>query len=229
MLMCQNCGVELSDNAVNCPLCRMPVGPDSSGDMQSVEIFNTLPASDKKKIFLEVFSVSSLIGCFVVVAVELIISRTFWWSLYPIGSIAYLFTLVCVPIIFQKHPRVVYFIIAAATLLFVFLIALVSRGMRWFWPVALPIALVVELSVSVCVAVAKRSGRKGLNVIALVLLGISAVSIGIETVLNLYTGRRFLLSWSAVAATAATAIAVFLFYVHYRFNNRSSLKKLFHI
>ncbi len=240
MPICPNCGVELSETARMCPLCRelLPEsgeggpGPGTAGPngtAGSGAVFETLPPSYQRKIFLEVFSVCSLIGCLVVLAVEVIISRRVWWSLYPITSIAYIDSLVCIPVVLKKIPALVGLILSLATLVFIFLIALVSNGLFWFWPVAMPIVLIVEVSVFVCVLLSVTSKRKGINVIAIVLLGISAICIGIETVLNLYIGRHFLITWSAVVATAAVAIAVFLFYMHYRFNNRSSLKKLFHI
>lgn len=230
MVICPACGVELADTVKICPLCKVVLPVVDSGDAgMNEEIFQSLSTADKKKVFIEVYSVCSLIGCFVVLAVELIINRRIWWSLYPIFSIVFLYSLCCVPLLLSKIPVLYSALICLSVVLYMYSIAFVSGGLFWFWPVALPIILVTEVSVLVCVVLSLRSDRQGLNVIALALLGVSFMCMGIETVLNLYTGKRFILSWSAVVSTAAVAIAVFLFYVHYRLNNRSSLKKLFHV
>lgn len=238
MPICPNCGVELAETEKNCPLCRtalhdtterIATGATYPEKVQITEDFETLPASDKRKVFLEVFSVCSLIASLVVLAVELIISRKIWWSLYPIVSIGYIYILVCVPIFFTLHRWRVLALLVPATPLYLFLIALVSNGMAWFLPIGLPIVLVAETALILCVVLVIFSKRKGVNVIAIVLSGISIICAGIETVLNLYFQQRFLLSWSAVVATACLSVAVFLFYLHYRFNKGASLKKLFHL
>jgi hypothetical protein len=239
MPICPSCGVELAESAKICPLCRssltLPPGSARESDVLSsmnesdIEVFETLSSSAKEKVFLEVFSVCSMIASFVVLAVELIISHRVRWSLYPIVSIAYLCALVCVPVLLKRHRLLALLIIAPASLLYVFSIALVSGGMFWFVPVGMPIVLIVEFAVAVCVMLSACARRKGVNVIAIILIGISIICAGVETVLTLYYSQRFLLSWSAVVATACLSVSVFLFYVHYRFKSRSSLKKLFHL
>ena len=239
MQICPSCGVELAETAKICPLCRSsPVSssgavpfsePPFSPGIPETDPFETLPPSDKQKIFLEIVFVCSLIASFVVFAVELIISRQLSWSLYPIIFIAYLCTVVCVPILMKRHPFFVFLIIALVTLFCVFLVAYVSGGLAWFFPVGMPIVLICEFAVIFCVLLTVYSRRQGVNIIAIILVGLSIVCVGIETVLDLYFAQRFLPDWSAVVATAGLSVSVFLFYLHYRFNNRASLKKLFHL
>lgn len=238
MLVCPNCGVELQDSSESCPLCRAALRPSARGGgsestypdaARDPEDFEGLPPVAKRKVFIEIFSVCSGIVCFVVLAIELLISRRIWWSAYPVISVCFAWVVVCIPILLRRLPWVVFAIIAPTALAFVFMIALLTSGLSWFFPVGLPVCLLVEGVSAGCVVLSAVSRRKGLNVIAIGLAGLAAVCVGIELVLNLAYARRFFVSWSAVVATAALPIAGLLFYLHYRITKRASLKKLFRL
>lgn len=137
--------------------------------------------------------------------------------------------LVCVPIILRKHPWIVFAILVPTAAVFVLAIDFLTFGVSWFLPVGLPIVLIIEGAAFFCVALSAASKRKGLNVIAIGLLGIAIIGVGIETVLSLNYAHRIMVTWSAVVATVALPIAGLLFYLHYRITNRASLKKLFRL
>jgi hypothetical protein len=235
--------VELEETAKHCALCRAALPhvqqrqepsmgaeisnyPDKALDPEDFEGFT---AEEKRKIFIEVFSVCSLIACFVVLSIEFLLAKRLWWSLYPVSSIAYVYVLVCIPMFLQRRPWMVFAILAPATLAFVFLIDLITNGLSWFPTLGLPITLLIEGVVLSCVVLSSVSKRKGVNVIAISLLGVAAICAGIEIVLNLNFVGRFFLSWSAVAVTVCLPISGFLFYLHYRIIKRASLKKLFRL
>jgi hypothetical protein len=238
MLVCPNCGVELQDSSEFCPLCRTALHPIARragmestypDTAQDLEPFEGLSPEAKRKIFIEIFSVCSGIACFVVLAIELLISKRIWWSIYPVISVCFVWVMVCIPLILREHPWLVFAIIAPTGLAFVFLIDLLASGLSWFFAIGLPIGLLVEGASVGCVTLSVVSRRKGLNIIAIGLAGLAAICVGIEIVLNLNFTGRFFVSWSAVVATAALPIAGLLFYLHYRITKRASLKKLFRL
>jgi hypothetical protein len=243
MLLCPNCGVELADSSRSCPLCRTVLHPSSlpsaarsaedpstyPAKAQDPEDFEALSADEKLKIFIEIYSVCSGIACFVVLAVELMLSKRIWWSAYPVVSVGFAWVLVCVPIILRRRPWLIVAILAPTAAAFVLAIDFLTSGVSWFLPVGLPIVLVIEATALACVTLSVASKRKGLNIIALGLSGVAVICVGIETVLSLNYAHRFMVSWSAVVATAALPIAGLLFYLHYRITNRASLKKLFRL
>lgn len=243
MAECPNCGVTLADSAKHCPLCRAAIHaapqaahagegagtapyPERALDPEDFEAFS--PA-DKRKIFLEVFSICTLIACLVVLAVDFLTGGGISWSLYPVSSLVLLYVLVCAPFLLYRRPWILLAVLAPACVAFIFVIDLLASGLSWFLPVGLPIALIVEASALSCVVLSAASKQKGVNIISLALIGVSAACVGIETVINLNFAPRFFLFWSSVVATVCLPIAGFLFYLHYRINKRASLKKLFRL
>jgi Family of unknown function (DUF6320) len=243
MLLCPHCGVELADSSRSCPLCRAALHPAAlhqaarSGEAPSTypdkaqdpEDFEALSAGEKLKIFIEIYSVCSAIACFVVLAVEILLSKRIWWSAYPVVSVCFAWVLVCVPILLRRHPWIVFAILAPTAALFVLAIDFLTSGVSWFLPVGLPIVLLIEAAALLCIVLSVASKRKGLNIIAIGLLGVAIIGVGIETVLGLNYAQRIMVTWSAVVATVALPIAGLLFYLHYRITNRASLKKLFRL
>jgi hypothetical protein len=239
MAICPNCGVELGDEASACPLCRAvlprgggdrPARDATYPDMALDEDFQGLSPRDRKKIFLEVFSICSMIAVFVLLAVNLLLDRAISWSSYPLASIALAWLGVCIPLILEKRPWLVFAVLGPALLGFVLLLdVLDGNGLSWFLLAGGPITLLTEGVVVGLTAIVAASKRKGLNVFALLLLGVAVLCLGIEAAINLNIFKRFQISWSAVVATAAVPVAGFLFYLHYRIVNRASLRKLFHV
>lgn len=239
MTMCPNCGVELDASAKRCPLCRAEIRaadepaaragdgyPDRAMDPED---FGLLSESDKAKVFVEIYTVCSLVACFVVSAVELLMDWRLSWSLYPVAAVAFLYLAVVVPLTFRARPWVILVVLGPAVFLFLFVLDVLSPGASWFAAIGAPIAFVVEAVSVACAWTIARLKRKGVNVIAYALIGVAAVCAGIETTINCNVGQSYLLSWSAVVIVTCLPIATLLFYLHYRITKQASLRKLFHL
>jgi hypothetical protein len=240
MAICPHCGVELGDDAETCPLCRMPLPEGRNGSAgasypekaQDPEDFDGFSPTEKRKVFLEVFSVCSLIAASVVSAVDLISGRplALSWSLFPVITIALTWLAVCVPIVLFRRPWLIFAALAPALLLYAFLIdVLDGGGLSWFPTIGGPIIAVAEGLVIATVVLAVLTKRKGLNVIAMALTAGAVFVTSIEIILNLNLSGRVFVTWSAVVDTTAVPVAGFLFYLHYRITKRASLRKLFHV
>jgi len=244
--------VELAETAKHCPLCHAPVqqaqpvqptestqppqtsepGPAASAYPElaiDVDQFERLTEPQKRKVFLELSAVLSIIACLTVLAVELLIERRVGWSLYPVASIAYLYVIVAVPVAMRGRGWTAAWAVAIATPLYLLALDLFDPSSSWFPAIGAPIVAVVEATVMACAALISRMGRRGLNAIGVALVGASAVCIGVEIVLDAARGRPVYPEWSAIVAITCLPIAGALAYLHYRVMRRASLKKLFHL
>lgn len=239
MTICPNCGVELAESMKHCPLCRSAaVDADKLPDEQVApypekaidpERLDALTDAQRRKVFLEVFSVCSAIACATVLAVEALVDGRISWSLYPVASVAYLFFVIAVPVALGRRRWRATVALAIATPLFVLSLDLLDPSRSWFPSVGGPIALGVEATIIACAASIYRLKRKGVNAIAVVLIGAAAACACIELAVDIAATGAPAPGWSAVVAVACLPIAALLFYVHHRLAGRASLAKLFHL
>jgi hypothetical protein len=188
-----------------------------------------LTPEQRRKLFLELFTVCSLIAAAVVLAVNVLVEGRLSWSLYPLASIAWLWLLVAIPQILRRHPWLSFAVLGPSSLLFLLALDSVDGSLDWFPTMGLPIGLLLEGLAVACAVLSAAAKRKGINVIAIVLSGTVAACVGVELLINLNFAGRLFLSWSAIVAIAGLPLAGFLFYMHYRIVNRASLRKLFHL
>jgi hypothetical protein len=238
MALCPNCRVELGSEAQRCPLCHSLVQPGASPPaghkpypehVLDPEDQERLTPRETRTIFLELFSACTLIASVVVLAINLLIDRTISWSLYPLASFGYLWLIVGIPIVLAGRLWLIFSVLGPSSLLFLFLLDALDGPAAWFLPVALPICLLLEADIMACGVLTRLSKRKGINVIAIILVGTVFICAGIDAILNWNYDGGFALSWSAIVAVAGLPAAGFLFYMHYRIVNRASLRKLFHL
>jgi hypothetical protein len=238
MTLCPNCRVDVGDQARQCPLCRAQIRGDAPPlpshriypeHILDPEDLDDLTPRERRKVFLELYSVCSLIAGFSVCAVNILASGRPTWSLYPLAAFAYLWLLVCIPIVLDGRPWLVFSVLGPSSLAFLFLIDFIDGNADWSIAIAMPIAVILEGAIVSCATLATVSKRKGINVIAIALTGAVLVCAGVELVLNMHAAGRLFISWSAIALAAGLPSAGFLFYTHYRLVNRASLRKLFHL
>lgn len=238
MALCPNCKVEVGNSVRHCPLCHAMI---QSGDplpfphqsfpehIIDPEDQSQLTPREKRTIFLELYTICSLIAAIVVLAIDLLVDQRLRWSLYPIVSFACLWLLVCIPLILAGHPWLILSVLGPSTLLFLFLLDTIDGRVEWFLPLGLPLGLLLEIAIVACGTLTVTARRKGINIIAITLVGAVFVCMGVDIMVNLYLQHVFLISWSAIVVLAGIPLAGFLFFMHYRIVNRASLRKLFHL
>jgi len=188
-----------------------------------------LTTREKRTIFLELYTICSLMAAIVVLAIDLMVDRRLTWSLYPIVSFACLWLLVCIPMILTGHTWLILAVLGPSNLLFLFLLDAIDARVEWFLPLGLPLGLLLEIAIVVCGTLSVVARRKGINIIAITLTGAVFVCVGVDIIVNLYLKHVLLISWSAIVVIAGLPLAGFLFFMHYRIVNRASLRKLFHL
>jgi len=235
MAYCPNCGVELSPEASSCPLCgaptsdRLPANPQHTDHLIDPEDREKLTSNERKTIAWEVVSVSLFICSVVVVAVNLLANRVISWSLYPLLSLALLWVFITSPLILYRKPALAVLTPALAIPAFLIGIDLVDGVFHWSLSLALPIALIAELSVAAAAFVSSRVKRRGINIVAFVLLAAAVLCIGVESTIALYLFKAISLRWSVIVALALVPVAGFLIYLHYRIVKKSNLRKMFRL
>jgi hypothetical protein len=233
MPICPNCGVELAAEAESCPLCGVSLGsgqphrtPESYLDPENAE---KLTKEERRTIGWEVVSVSAVIAAVVVSAVNLLDRRSLTWALYPLASLALVWLLLTIPLKLRRMPVLAGIVAATAVPLFLVALNLIEGKLSWAFPIAVPIALIVEVSAGAAGFAARKAKRKGPNVLAFGLLAASATCIGIEATLSLQLFGRVSLAWSAIVASALVPVSGFLLYLHHRVTKRANLRKLFRL
>ncbi|HTX71656.1 MAG TPA: DUF6320 domain-containing protein [Rectinemataceae bacterium] len=233
MALCPECGVELDASVQFCPLCGAAVQPEahssSRESMFDPEDRENFTEDERRTIAWEVLSVSTGIAAVVVCAVNLFVDRRLTWSLYPIVSLVFIWVLFTMPLRLGKRPLLAALGAAVALPGFLLALNLIEGRLSWAPVIALPIALVAELSAAVVAFATSRAKRKGANVIGFCLLAVALLCMDIEATISLYFFGRLVLQWSAIVATALVPVSGFLFYLHHRVTKKSNLRKLFRL
>lgn len=248
MPYCPDCGVELATSASRCPLCgtkpvdELPVeervrravsnySPSLDSDRRSSAPAENLVSEGRENNTLrwEMLSVSVLISACAVSAINLLTSGTLSWALYPLFSLAFVWVAVSTLIELRGLPLLGLPLAFASLPLYLLALDLVDGRISWSWPVAIPIAILIELSFGLALLVASRFRWKPLPSLAALLLAATLSCFGIEGSLSLALTDRLLLRWSAVVAASVVPIAIFLVYIHLRAPHVARLRRLFHL
>jgi hypothetical protein len=105
----------------------------------------------------------------------------------------------------------------------------VSGSPRWALGLAIPIAVLVESLTGALVLAIGKSKRKGLNLIAYVLMAVAVLCIGLELFIDLFARGVVAFDWAPICVIALLPIAGFLLYLHYRVVKATNLRRLFHL
>ncbi len=248
MRYCPSCLVGLDPKAERCPLCGAvsvdtlpideeggkPSPPEGSATPFASKVHNAdekvkLTPREKRKILVELFSVSFGMILIVTLVFDVLFTRSLSWSRYTSVSLAYLWLCAAMPLILWKHPWLLYAVLGPATLVEVFLLFLFAGSLSPFLYLGLPITVQVEGAIVVSGTLISVQKNKGLNVVGIILAALSLLCLGIDLFVSLYNTGSVSWTWSLVVACSALPVAGLFFYLHYRIINRASLRKLFRL
>lgn len=234
MSYCKNCGVELEDELISCPLCGTSVG--SSGKEEAPQKSEHYPSDiillHKKETRRHIWELSIIIsfsGIAVCTIVDLIISRTLSWSLFADTSI--LTGWVCLTLLLLAFRKC--FIILpglfVSILLMLLLFDLFSMPLNWFFAIGLPITTAVFVSVSLIIILWSTAHLRGFNILAIAFLVLSVFCLVTEVIIDRYLFGKVDIRWSAIVAVSILPIALVLLFVHYRMQKGKRLDSYFHV
>lgn len=235
MSYCVNCGVELDETLVKCPLCDCPViNPMKSGSAgvaplhpRQVEHIDNLP---ERRFAALIITIIALFVSIICITIDLSYSRELEWSRYVLASIGLIWIFVTGPLFSQKMgPMMGIAIDSAAVALFLYGIESWSMPGKWFLPLAFPIIGTAFFIMMVGAGLLVSRLVRGLNVPALIFFGTGLFVLCIEPVINAYNSGRANLEWSWFVFIPCTLVALLLLVLGRKHSLKETLAKRFHI
>ena len=234
MSYCTNCGVELDEGLVSCPLCGFTSGKkDNTESRDQSEHYPSdiilLYKKESRKHIWELSGVISFSGIAVCTIVDLVIHKSLSWSLFADTSImASWIWLTLILLAFRK-----YFIIVPGLLITLlttlFLFDLFNPPVNWFYRLGLPITIALFISITIIILLWKVAHFKGFNILAIAFLVLSGFCIVSEVFIDKYLFNKIDIRWSAIVAVSILPIALVLLFVHYRMKKGKRLDSYFHV
>lgn len=191
MSYCVNCGVELDNSALKCPLCDTPViNPNILKNEKSDPPFPVridIPSASKNRYSAIIISILLLIPNIVCVATNLLFTPELFWSIYVTSSSLMFWFLFVFPFIVKKKlPYLILTVDAIATAAYIFIFYYYNSAQTgWFGSVAIPLDIAVFVAAGVLAAFFAKPRKKTHTVIALLTALISLCLI-FGLVINLF-------------------------------------------
>ncbi len=238
MPFCKKCGVEVEERHETCPLCGEKInGKIGEEDLENRKYPRQEPTEGKKfkklspeiqrKIIWEIVSIALTVPLILILIINFILSRTVDWGLYPITTIVYIWLAISFPLRFLKKPLLIVGVEIISLVGFLAIIDLIDGTFSWFQYLALPITFTIIIITGIVVLLSFKSKRKGANIAAFILFGVSLLCIGLDLIIINYVKEVVILipTWSIFVSLALIPIGLFLLYIHYRLSEVVDIKR----
>jgi hypothetical protein len=231
MNQCKNCGVELEEGIMQCPLCgnNQTDQADRESDIMNYpsDIIH-LHKKEKRKLIWELSGIIAFSGIAVCTIVDLVIGSGLKWSLFADVSIisAWLFLTFILRKIRKAWMLIAGF--SATVVLMLLMFNLISRG-HWFFPLALPISLAALFFFCLIFILYQYARFTGFNLLAMIFLSVAGFCIITEVFIDKFVKGNVDVRWSLFTAISILPIALVLLFVHYRMKKGNKLDSFFHI
>lgn len=232
MRTCSTCAVEVEDGIERCPLCGTPLKeglpglPAEAKDGREPQVSE----SSVRRWLWEVISLLALTAAAILFAIDLASGFDVTWSLYPLSAIAFLWICATSAIALAKRARALIAALAAAVSAFLLELELMTGGRSWFFPLALPLVLMVIAVSAGAWAVVSRFRLSLLPALAVAVLSCGLAAVGAEYILNRYLQPSTVVSWSLVVLACAMSLFLALLLIHKRLKERhSDIRRFFHL
>ena len=175
-MYCIQCGAQLADSEINCPLCGLRVYHPDLERPHAPRLYpeNKRPRPlPRTRSFAIMSTILLLIPVLVTLVCDLRLSGRITWSGFVIGALLLGYEILVLPLWFRRPNPIVFvpcgFAAAALYLLYIDLIA----GGGWFLPFALPVIGYLALTVTAVTVLVRclRRGRLYIFGCALIALG----------------------------------------------------------
>ena len=214
-MYCIKCGVKLSDNQKNCPLCGTVVfHPEVMPSGDPLYPAEQHPAPQvRSQAALVVITTLFLLPLIITALCDYQLNGQITWSGYVIGALFISYVCLVLPFWFRR-PNPVIFVPCgfAAVGVFLLYISIATEG-GWFLSFAFPVTGAIGLIVTAVVALLKYVGKGELYIFggAFVLLG--AFMPVMELLLNVTFGFTRGLVWSVYPLTALVLLGGMLIFL----------------
>lgn len=232
MAICVNCGVDLDEGIIVCPLCgkdpmvhTMVTGPSFNYPSDIVK----LQRKEIRRSLWELSAVIAFSAITVCTIVDMIIEKIPTWSLFSDAIIAGIWIILTLILHAYKKKMIIIPGVVLTILADLFLIDLITGGRKWFFDAGLPLTIAVIAAVLVIIILYNIANLKGLNILAAALIVISGFCIITEIILDRFINGSVDLRWSLIVAISVFPVATLLLFYHYRLKRGNLLERFLHI
>ena len=214
MIYCENCGVELEENANYCSLCGEPVSNENSteldylnsGKTKKIELtnFQKLTQLQKRKIFWEIAGIILFSGMLITLTINLVGSHTLNWSKYIITIGLALFVNITLVLFLHKKIFLQFSLSFLTSATFIFLLDLYTGNAGWGTKLGIPLLLAAYIIVLSFILVEKKTKKKELNLIAYSIIASGLLCVCIDGIISVYTRNCLSFGWSITVMVADT-------------------------
>ena len=230
MVVCKQCGVELDSGMQICPLCDTPVidghqviEPSGSTDLADRRVKPRL----LRNILWQIVCILLLSGIVSTLVIDVSIVGRVTWSIYPV-TICLVVLCYATLLALWKAKFVAQIIIAWIASGVVLLVVQLSTAKEWPLSLALPIVSAVTIVSILLTLILNIIKMKGLNVLAILFVGIAIICLIIEGILSLYFKDQIQFSWSVVVSACLLPVTAAIVFIFLRTRNNRDLQKIFH-
>lgn len=231
-MYCTRCGVEIESGLSRCPLCG---GEELSADPEFLASFSEYEPIPERieearigRIYRRVLSLFCGTATAVVLITDLI-DRTegLGWSRVAIAGIVAGFLFALFPTLRLRLRLIFALNIATAGALLLAIDHLEDGVVDWFLRIALPILGVLAIILFTSTWALTRV--RGVAKPAVVLLGMTILSVTIDLVVRMNTGQPVIPGWSLVVIASALPAVVFLFLLQQTVLREIDLRRRFYL
>lgn len=234
MSYCVNCGVELDGTLRRCPLCGTEVinpnqrsAPDPAARPYPSKV-ELLERRAARRFFTVMATLMLLIPPVVCLICDVLGTGAVTWSAYVIGATAMAYVYVLAPFAAEHpHPWLFLSLDCAVTLLFLYAIAVHSRG-DWFLPLALPITLSAAAAVAAMLLLFRNCHAKFVRLAGL-LAAAGLLCGAIDLTVSRYLGQTPLLYWSLFVCVPCLILAIVSLVINKRVQFKEEMRRRFFI
>ena len=213
-MYCIKCGVKLSDNQKQCPLCETVVfHPEIMPSGEALYPAQQPAPQVKSQAALVIITTLFLLPLLITALCDWQISGAITWSGYVIGALGVSYVCLVLPYWFHR-PNPVIFVPCgfAAVGLFLLYISLATGG-GWFLSFAFPVTGAVGLIVTAVVALLRYVGKGALYIFGGALVTLGAFMPVMEFLMNLTFGLPQRLLWSGYPLVALVLLGGMLIFL----------------
>jgi hypothetical protein len=232
MNICKECGVELDDDMMLCPLCETPVlSAGTSKDVILQISKKEIPQVRKKNllqlILWQITAVLLLSGIAATLIINLSIQGSITWSIYPMSICLMVFSYASLMVLWRTT---IFFQVLAAWIISTLVLVMVNWSIEADWPllVALPILSAVNIIGLLIKFIVMHLKAKGLNVLSLIFVSIAVLCLIIEGIISFYFIKVIELRWSVIVAACLLPVTAAILFMYFRTKNNTDFQKIFH-
>lgn len=231
-MFCKNCGVELEEQMIFCPLCGQDVNetiPVKTVYGQAVLPAHKPMSQPQKKFTWEIVSIILLSGAVTTTVVDYLVNKKIGWSEY---TAAISLTIFCYVSLFAFWKQRTLIELAGGFLLssvVMVLLDALSGGIDWSLKMAVPLLFIISILVMILIFIFRESSIKGINLLVYAFIAAAILCLAIDGIISFYRDSVLVLDWSLIVAACTFPVVLVLIFVHVRLKKGRSLEKTFHV